>query len=195
MLIDMGIKQRHVVVAIYVMTLLFAGLGMFMMVTRSSNSLVIFLCIILLLLLLFNAVGSVRLRETISGIQKKYEIANRCKQEQMNFEDAQLHFRNAHTFDQWWAAACNAAERLDFAWLSLKSEGRDGTIRTEVWRMPDLKPDLSRLVIMTIPLANNGDETSHEFEIAISVNGSLESAGNRATLFSRLIDEHKVISV
>jgi len=195
MLIDMGIKQRHVVVTIYVMTLLFAGLGMFMMVTRSSNSLVIFLCIILLLLLLFNAVGSVRLRETISGIQKKYEIANRCKQEQMNFEDAQLHFRNAHTFDQWWAAACNAAERLDFAWLSLKSEGRDGTIRTEVWRMPDLKPDLSRLVIMTIPLANNGDETSHEFEIAISVNGSLESAGNRATLFSRLIDEHKVISV
>jgi len=189
-LIDMGIKQRHVVVTIYLMTLLFTGLGMFMMVTRKSNSLVIFLCIILLLLLLFNAVGSVRLRETISGLQKKYEIANRCKQEQIKFEDAQLHFRNAHNFDQWWEAACKAAERLDFAWLSLKSEDGDGTVRTEIWRKSDSKPELSRLVVMTIPLNKNGDKNSLEFEMAISVNGSLESAGHRATLFSRLIDEH-----
>jgi hypothetical protein len=190
MLIDKGIKQRHVVVTIYLITLLFAGLGMFMMVTHDKNSIVIFACILILILLLFSVVGSVRLRETISGLQKKYEIASRSKQEQMKFEDAQLHFRNAHTFDQWWIAACKAAERLDFAWLSLKSEDEDGTTRTEIWRMPDLKPDLSRLVFMTIPLPQNGDKTPLEFEMAISVNGSLESAGHRATLFSRLIDEH-----
>jgi len=190
MLIDKGIKQRHVVVTIYLITLLFAGLGMFMMVTHDKNSIVIFACIIILMLLLFNVVGSVRLRETISGIQNKYEISSRCKQEQMKFEDAQLHFRNAHTFEQWWKAACKAAERLDFAWLSLKSEDEDGSTRTEIWRMPDLKPDLSKLVIMIIPLPQNADKTPLEFEMAIFVNGSLESAGHRATLFSRLIDEH-----
>ena len=190
MLIDKGIKQRHVVVTIYLITLLFAGLGMFMMVTRDKNSIVIFACILILILLLFSVVGSVRLRETISGLQKKYEIANRSKREQMKFEDAQLHFRDAHTFDQWWTAACIAAERLDFAWLSLKSESEDGAARTEIWCMPDMKPDLSKLVIMTIPLPQNSDETPLEFEMAISVDGSLESAGHRATLFSRLIDEH-----
>ena len=192
-LIDMGIKQRHVVVAIYLMTLLFAGLGMFMMITHDKHSIVIFACIIILMLLLFNVVGSVRLRETISGLQKKYEIANMRKQEQIKFEDAQLHFRNAHTFDQWWTAACKAAERLDFAWLSLKSEGEDGTDLTEIWRRSDSKPELSRLVIMTIPLKNNGDKSPLEFEMAISVNGSLESAGHRATLFNRLIDEYSII--
>jgi len=46
---------------------------------------------------------------------------------------------------------------------------------------------------MTIPLDHNGDKTSYEFEIAISVNGTLESASHRATLFNRLIDEHKII--
>jgi UDP-GlcNAc:undecaprenyl-phosphate GlcNAc-1-phosphate transferase len=190
MLIDKGIKQRHVVVTIYLITLLFAGMGMFMMVTHDKYSIVIFACILILMLLLFNIVGSVRLRDTISGVQKKYEIANRCKQERMKFEDAQLHFRNAHNFEQWWKAACEAAERLDFAWLSLKSENEDGATRTEIWRTPDLESDLSRLVIMTIPLPQNCDKTQHEFEMAISVNGSLESAGHRATLFSRLIDEH-----
>jgi UDP-GlcNAc:undecaprenyl-phosphate GlcNAc-1-phosphate transferase len=192
-LIDMGIKQCHVVVTIYIMTLLFTGLGMFMIVTRDKHSFVIFACILILIFLLFNVVGSVRLRETILGLQKKYEIASRSKQEQMKFEDAQLHFRNAHTFDQWWAAACKAAERLDFAWLSLKFEDQDGITRTEVWRMPDVKPDLSRLVIMTVSLTDNDDKKSHEFEIAISVNGSYESAGHRATLFNRLIDEHAIV--
>ena len=195
MLIDKGIKQRHVVVTIYVMTLLFTGLGMFMMVTHDKNSIVIFACILILILLMFSIVGSVRLRETISGIQKKFEINSRCKQEQIKFEDAQLHFRNAHNFDQWWTAACKAAERLDFAWLSLKSEDTSGTVRSEVWRMPDLKPDLSKLVIMSIPLPKNGDEISFEFEVAISVNGSLESAGRRATLFTRLIDEHDIAAL
>jgi len=37
---------------------------------------------------------------------------------------------------------------------------------------------------------NHGLAGAMEFEIAILVNGCLESAGHRATLFSRLIDEH-----
>jgi hypothetical protein len=41
---------------------------------------------------------------------------------------------------------------------------------------------------------NHGLSGAMEFEIAILVNGSLESAGHRATLFSRLIDEHNVVS-
>jgi len=52
---------------------------------------------------------------------------------------------------------------------------------------------LSRVVVVTVPLSVNKGETSRKFEIAVSVNGSLESAGNRATLFSRLIEEHAIV--
>ncbi|MBN1972133.1 MAG: undecaprenyl/decaprenyl-phosphate alpha-N-acetylglucosaminyl 1-phosphate transferase [Sedimentisphaerales bacterium] len=195
MLIDMGIKQRHVVISIYVMTFLFTGLGMFMMITNNRNTFLIFICVITLIIILFSVVGSIRLKETLAGLQKKYEIANRCKQEKMKFDYAQLYFRKAHTYDQWWTAVCKAAEQLDFAWLSMKSETLDGIIQTEVWRMPDFKANFSKLIIMTIPFDHNGDKKSCEFEVAISVNGSLESAGNRATLFNRLIDESAVYNL
>jgi len=191
-LIDLGLEQRHVVITIYVMTLLSAGLGMFMLVTRNSSTLIVFFCILLLLLLVFQVVGSVRLKDTISGLQKKYAIASRNKHEQMDFERAQLHFRNVRTHEQWWSAICEAAERMDFAWLFLKTKDKDGTIRTEVWRSVNPDSDLSKVVIMTVPFDGNSTETSHEFEIAISVDGSYESAGHRATLFSRLIDEHTI---
>jgi len=193
-LIDMGLKQRHVVITIYVMTLLSAGLGMFMIVARDISSLMIFFCILLLLLFAFQVVGSVRLKDTFAALQQKYAITQQIRREISGFEDAQLHFRNARTYDQWWSAICIAAERMDFAWVSLKTTDKDGTIRTEVWRTTVAQLALSNVVTMTIPLRNHDKAGPIEFEIAVFVNGSYESAGHRAKLFSRLIDEYEVIS-
>ena len=193
-LIELGIKQRHAVLIIYVVTLFSAGLGMFMMATKNVGSLIIFLCLLLLLLLLFRVVGSIQLQEAISGLQDKYRMANQRKREQISFDEAQLHFRNARTYNQWWSAICKAAEQMDFAWVSLKTTDKDGTVRTEVWRTAEAQPDLSDVVTMTVPVRNHDKTGAMEFEIAISVKGSFESVGHRATLFGRLIDEHKVIS-
>lgn len=190
-LVEMGLKQRHAVVAIYITTLLFAGLGLFMIVTRNIASLTIFFCILLLLLLAFHTVGSVRLTETIAGLQRKYAIARRIRREIKSFEHAQLSFQNAHTFEAWWSAVCEAAEQMDFAWVSLKTQDKSGTFRTEVWRPVDLQPETSGVVVMNVPIRNHGLTRGAEFEIAINVNGTFESAGHRATLFSRLIDEHQ----
>jgi hypothetical protein len=144
--------------------------------------------------LLFRVVGSIQLRQTLAGLQKKYKFASQCRREQMEFEQAQLYFRSAHTFGDWWSAVCEAARRMDFAWVSFKTEEKDGTVRVEVWR-PDFPPppDKSGVVVMNFPVRNNGLAGAMEFEIAILVNGSLESAGHRAMLFSRLLDEHGVL--
>lgn len=200
-LLDLGLNQRHVVIAAYGVTLLITGLGMFMMVARNANSLIILVCILLLLILVFRVVGSVRLRETVAGLREKYALSQHRREERVGFEDAQLHFRDARTFDQWWRAICEAAQRMDFAWVSLKTRDKDGTVRTEVWRIADAPPDLSAermtdkpdVIVMNVPVRNHGLAGPMEFEIAVLVNGSLESAGHRATLFSRLLDEHSII--
>ncbi len=54
-------------------------------------------------------------------------------------------------------------------------------------------PDISDVLIMNVPVYNHGIAGVMEFEIAILVNGSLKSAGHRATLFSRLLDEHETV--
>ncbi len=192
-LMDLGLRQRHVVISIYAMTVLSAGLGLFMMITRDAASVIVFLCILLMLLLAFRVVGSIRLRGTLSALQDKYRIASQHRKEQVSFEEAQLHFHNAHTYQQWWAAACEAADGMDFAWLSLRARSKDGTVCTEVWRTGHAQPHSARVVVMTVPFCGNGSETSYEVEIAVTVNGSYESAGHRATLFARLIDEYGIV--
>ena len=192
-LTDLGLKQRHVVLVIYGMTLLSAGLGMFTLVAHGGGTLIIVFCILLLLLLVFRAVGSVQLGQTVAALQDKYRMAGQRRQDQRGFEQAQLHLRNARTAEQWWTAICGAAERMDFAWVSVKTTKKDGSVDAQIWRMTRAQPDPSKLVLMTIPLNGNGSEARHEFEIAICVNGSYESASRRATFFARLLDEHHAI--
>jgi len=190
-LVDRGLKQRHVVMLIYAITIMATGLGMLMMLTRELNSVLVFLSVIVLFLLLFRIVGDIRLGETILKLQRKYEITTQYKRERTDFEYAQLHFRNARTSEQWWAAVCEAARRLDFVWVSLTSKHCDGRIEVDMWRTPNARLEQSRVLVVSVPLLANRGQTTREFEIAVSVNGSLESAGNRVTLFGRLIEEHR----
>ena len=191
-LMDLGLQQRHAVVTIYLATLVAAGLGLFMLVSQDGAALVIFACILLLLLLLFRVAGAVRLRETMSRLQEKYSLNQTRRQERQTFEQLELQFRRVSSEDQWWQAVCEAARRMDFAWLSLKTTHDDGRIETELWRASETPADMTRLVRMTIPLAAGDDGVEREFEIAIWANGSLEAASCRATLFGRLLDENAV---
>jgi UDP-GlcNAc:undecaprenyl-phosphate GlcNAc-1-phosphate transferase len=189
-LLALGLKQRHAVIVAYALTCIIAGLGLFMMATRGIESMFLLACILLLLLLVFRAVGSVRLRETIAGLQRKHAVARSADEEKRRFEEAQLRFHHVDTFEDWWEAACAAGECMDFAWISLKTAEEDSTITTSVWRRPDFDPDLSRVMVMTLPIKPGLIRGLMEFEVAVMVDGSFESAGRRASFFGRLIDEY-----
>ena len=194
-LIDLGLKQRHVAIIAYMVSLFVAGLGMTMVVIRNDSSLIVFIGLLLFLLVVFRIVGCVRLKEVIEGLKRKYMINHREHEERRSFESAQLYFRRVKTSDQWWQAVCAAAERMDFAWVSLKTANKDGSTDTSVWRMAGSTPDLSKVITMHVQLGDNGADTCRELEIAIAVNGSFESASHRAMLFNRLIDEHNVVDL
>jgi UDP-N-acetylmuramyl pentapeptide phosphotransferase/UDP-N-acetylglucosamine-1-phosphate transferase len=192
-LIDLGLKQRHVVITIYVLTLISAGLGMFMMVTRDINSVVIFLCILLLLILVFYVVGSVRLRETIVGLRRKYEISRQMKEEVKNFEDAQLHFHRADAFNNWWRAVSTAAGKMGFISLSMLITNRDGTTRKMTWRQDNKSTNADNEVLkLNVPIRDRRPGPGMNLKVEVPRNGSLESAGRKIALFTRLMDEHDI---
>jgi UDP-GlcNAc:undecaprenyl-phosphate GlcNAc-1-phosphate transferase len=191
-LLEMGLTQRYVVITAYAVTLMASALGLFMMLSHNEVSIILFLCILLFLILLFRVVGVVRLRETIAGLQKKWVRTRQKSDQARRFERAQLYLRQAHSRDDWWPAVCKAAQLMDFAWLSLKTTNKDGTTHTSVWRGGDVTPDLSQVMIINLPVSNGQPDASIELEIAVPVDGALETASRQAMLFSRLIDDHNV---
>lgn len=188
-LMDLGLRQRHAVIAIYAATCVATGLGLFMMVRQDAGSLVILGCLLFLLILLFRVVGAVHFRATLLGLQNKYASAQSQKQERRTFEDLQLQFRQVRDGREWWRAVCNAAERFDFAWVSLTTTNEQGNTDVTVWRGTSIVPKGARVVTMNMPLIDARSRVQSEVEIAIIANSSVESASRRGVLFGRLIDE------
>ena len=194
-LLDLGLSQRHVVIVMYIATLLFAGLGMFMIATRHINTIVVFACILLLLVLVFRIVGSVRLRETIAGLREKYAITRQMNEEVRSFESLQLLFRRVQTLEQWWQALCLAADKMDFARLTLPVSSDDSPARTLTWQRDGNEADSPETVKMKIPIREIKAGPGCSLEVDVNVNGSLESVGRRTALFSRLLDEHNIAAL
>ncbi len=191
-LIELGLNQRRAVLAIYGATLLATGLGLLSLVGNSVFSVVIFAGALFLIVFLFRLVGFIHLHAAITRLQEKYQRSCHKRDERIAFDQLQLLFRQAHDQNEWRLAICEAAKKMDFAWIALKTTHKDGRVEEELWRPPEGKPDLLRVVTMSIPL--NSDEepgSSRQLEVAIVVNGSLEAAGRRATLLSRLLDENQ----
>ena len=216
-LLDMGIHHRHVVLVLYAITALAAGLGMFMMVTRDAGTVLIFAMVSLLIMLFFRIVGAVRLRKSINRLRDNIR-ASRLKHDHIReFEDASLLFRNADTFEQWWQSICQAGHAMGLAYLAMTFKQRDGTTSTEVWRNSDFNPNLSPdpypdpypdpppdpapdpdhhkpldVIQMTIPIRDRRSGQPINMDIGVIVDGTLEFSTHRAKLFTRLIDEHGI---
>jgi len=194
-LLDLGLKQQQAVIVAYIITFVLTGLGMFMLVMRGINTIVVFVCILLLLVLVFRLVGSVNLQEIVRGLQRKYVVTHQMNEERRCFETTQLHFREVKTFDQWWEVASFAAENMDFLSLNMNLTNRDGTSRALLWRQNSNSSDHQELLKLDIPVRDRRSGPSLNLRIEVYRDGSLESAGRRVALFTRLIDEFGIVSL
>ncbi|MFC1738355.1 glycosyltransferase family 4 protein [Planctomycetota bacterium] len=191
-LLALGLRHRHAVIVAYSVTLAAAGLGMFMIFTRNTQTIILFVCILFLLILAFRVVGSVRLNETIAGLKRNRIISNQKKQEMKNFEEVELYFRQAKTFDEWWHAICFAADKMDFIRSSLPLINRDGTKRVLAWGKKGVDIEKQDIVEVTLPVPDRRAGSLLKLGVDVRTNGSVESVGRRIALFGRLIEEYRI---
>jgi UDP-GlcNAc:undecaprenyl-phosphate GlcNAc-1-phosphate transferase len=190
-LLKMGMHQTHAVVVLYAVTLVAAVLAMLMMSTSPAWAIVIFTSVLVQLILLFHMVGAVRLREVLRAFRRRMSIARQQKEEKQMFEQAHLCLREANSFREWWLAVCDAAEEFGFRRLALRLPSREGGNQFLAWRRSRPMEGSTGTLRFTMPVGcRNGPTIQARAEV--HVNGSVEAAGRRVALFSRLIEEHNL---
>lgn len=191
-LLTMGLHQRGAVIVMYVVTLCAACLGMSMMIMNDLSAIVVFLIVSLLLLGVFRFTGAIRLGESVAILKRNLSLARRTREEKRDFESLQLRMREVNSFQDWWSALCDAAEKMGFLWLGLAMRNGHETIYRYRWRRPGAAPQPGKAVSMSLPVPQEGQGVSLWLDATVGVNGSLEGVGRRMTLFERLIDEHSM---
>jgi len=206
-LLDLGLNQRHVVTVLYFVTFITTALAMFTLVTKDYNTVAILLCILLLYMIFFQAIGSYNVRQIIAALRRNKSIKQSTKGFRVHFEDMQLEFRRAATFDRWWKVTSTAANRLGFQSLTMEVTNRDGTTRTLEWQRKDsaakqpessppshLSPSNFSPPVLSIklPIPDRRSADPLAIQAKLCIDESLESTGTRLTLFMRLLDEHGI---
>ena len=188
-IVDMGLPHRKAVILMYGATVLAAGVGLFMMLTRHLFAVLVFVGALVPLVAMFRVFGAVRLREALVSLQRNRAIAKEARQQQNGFEEMQLRLRETDTLDQWWRVIRRAARRLGLARMTVTVTTNNDPPRTLNWSAPGLKDDGNQMLRAAIPARFPVEGWEIQAEIEVPAGESLESAGRTVALFGRLIDE------
>ncbi|MDD5458739.1 MAG: MraY family glycosyltransferase, partial [Phycisphaerae bacterium] len=189
-LLDMGLRHRDVVILMYGITALATGAGLFMMVTHGGGTIAVFLCVLLLLILVFHAFGAVRLREIAARVRYNKELSQIASDDIAIFKNTRLELAGTISFKQWWKAVSEAAEKVNFARLTVTITTGNQRYHTFTWKSSNAA-DMERLLMVDVPVDTGRARPDIRIEARMNADGSLESCGRRLMLFGRLIDEYR----
>lgn len=197
-LIDKGLKPHHVAVIAYAITAIVSAAGFLLLLTHGTFSIVLFVSCLGLFLVFFRVAGSYQLGQTLKNICKRWNVYEQKRLERENFEEAYLQFQTARDFDQWWQCMCTTAKAFDFARLSVQLSDRNDKPNILKWQNGynyEVDKNLENILVLRTPIKGTKIDQVHKIDLHVILNGSLESAGRRATLFTRLVDEHGLDSL
>ena len=84
---------------------------------------------------------------------------------------------------------------MHFLSLSLRLTHRDGTLRTLTWWQDGQDTVSNDVLKVSVPVRDRRDGSSLNLRIEVCRRGSLESAGRKVALFTRLMEEHDIVSL
>ena len=73
----------------------------------------------MILFAFFAIVGSLRVGDITTAFRRNRDISKLTQQYRHTFDEMQLRFLAARSFDAWWAEVCESLNRLNFVRLSL----------------------------------------------------------------------------
>ena len=144
----------------------------------------------------FRFAGSVRTDEMLKALRTKRFIDKESRQYRSHFESLQLEFQRFETLSQWWDGVCGAGDRLGFTQIELKLPRTNERTHNLIWQSTALDRVDESGIKATIPVAAPDDEAKACcIQIHVASFGSLESASERLSLFSRLLSENSLIAI
>ncbi|MBC7784029.1 MAG: glycosyltransferase [Burkholderiales bacterium] len=198
-LLDRGWSHRGVVLLLYGVTGVVAALGLLATLQREAFLVTVVSAGVLVLAVLFYRAGSLQPRILLQAYRRNLCMARDNSNHRRGFDQMQLRFRQVRTFEAWWDELCRAAGMLQFISICLPLRNRDGTVHELKWHRDERgqRPGSSKVapVSAVIPIKHRRIGEVLEARVQLAVSESLEDAGRRMMLFSRLTEEHSLASL
>ncbi|MBN1918065.1 MAG: undecaprenyl/decaprenyl-phosphate alpha-N-acetylglucosaminyl 1-phosphate transferase [Verrucomicrobia bacterium] len=189
-LLKMGASQTQAAALIWLLTLAFTGVGVFMFVKRGMIPLLVYCCVAALLMAVFWIAGTLPLRQCLTHLRRRLRVNHEAKGQRRQYEQAALYFEEAASFDGWWRSACTAADQMGFTGLRMRWPCDDGSAQSLLWAQPGTEARADQTAHVRVPVLRQHLGPPVWLECDVAIGSSLESASRRMMLFSRLLEEY-----
>lgn len=187
-LLDLGLRQPSVVIVIYAITIINAGIGAFMLNADGGQEIALLAGGILFLLATFACLRRKRPADALAALRRNLALVKDARTDKHTFETAETKMRNTRSLTTWWEALCNMVDAMQFVSVGLWS-CRDGSVTcVRLWNAPTGKFPTNNTAALNLPVRREG-ACQWELRACMWVNGSLERSGRQAMLLARLADE------
>lgn len=194
-LMDRGLRHHQTVWFIYGVTIAAVAIGFVALAFEGMSTLAGLSLLVPLLWGTFRFAGSIRTDEMLRALRAKRELDRKTSKNRASFEAFQLEFEKVDSFGAWWNCLCQAAEELEFVRVEL-SVLSGGKPRLMTWENPDVSLATYSHVHASFPIP---DAPSHggasKVEVDIAVTSTMELAGQRLALLTRLTSEQSLASM
>lgn len=195
-LLKRGMSHPQVVFTILAVSIIAIAIGLLSLQYEGWGTLGGLSLLIPLMWGTFRLGGSIRTSEMIDALKRKHISDRTSLHYRESFEALQLEFNHVSTFAEWWQVICRTADKLDFIVVRIPVTARDGSTRLLEWTCADDRWQGCTRLSATVPIADrrrNSEPLQASIEIAAAT--TLESAGERLALFSRLMSEYNLASI
>ncbi len=192
-LLDAGLSHPQAVFVLHLAAAANAVLALAMVHASTVGRLAILACDAGLMIVFFRRTVAIRLGELIQALSKRNGLRKHRQRIRRAFDDAQLQLALASDFSTWWQSVQAAADRLELARISLMIQARDGSDRTLVWTGKSFAPG-NQCMQFHLPIRHRrqGPLLWLRGEVRTFQGTQLEQAGQIASQFMRLLDEHSI---
>jgi len=191
-LMDRGLRHQQAVLFIYAVSLTAVAIGFASLALQGLSTLAGLCLLIPLIWGTFRFAGSVKTNEMLTALRSKRYLDRELRKNRESFESFQLEFEKVDSFGSWWNCLCNAAEAMEFYRIDLSISLHDKP-RTMIWENQDESLAAFNRIHAGFPIADSANpNASSKIEVDVAVTQTMELAGQRLALFSRLISENSL---
>ena len=188
LLLDLGLHQRTVVIAMYAVTAISASIGVFMLTVSGGWAIALLAVGLFLLFALFACLNGGQFCGMVDALKRNRTIAHEGKLVRRAFEETQTKMRNATDFSQWWESLCEMTDQMHFHSIGLWVRSEADDVNVCQWSAKAGKFATRKTAEFRLPVSRGGDD-QWEIRAQVWVNGCLEIGGHETMLLARLMDE------
>ncbi|HEY8749841.1 MAG TPA: MraY family glycosyltransferase [Tepidisphaeraceae bacterium] len=189
-LLDLGLSQKKAVLLLYAVSAAAASAGIVALAGRRWTVLAL-IAGTTFVLAFFQCCGAARVAETFEALSRNRRLGREQGGHRQAFEAMQIRFAAAESFDQWWCELCRAGELLEFSQLQLSMSNQGSMERVLKWTSEHVTGH-GQHIVLRLPFQLRSASEPLRLEIVLAA-ASLESAGYRIALLTRLLSEQRMV--